>query len=549
MKAICASPDLARILSLPRRVWTDDKTFASELTRVLARRKRGMQLRPNQAQALYEMAEHRGAALPQRVGSGKTLISALAPAVLGSKRPLLLLPASLVGKTKVEFAHLSEHWDVPNYYRIESYETLSRIGSVTALDAYGPDLVFCDEAHKLKNLDAGVTRRVARYREEHPECVFVAASGTFTRTSILDFAHLLRWCLGAVHAPVPIHKRELRDWASLLDAKDTDIEPGALIALADPPSAGAEDPRTRVRLGYGRRLNETPGIVATHDSPNDIGCSLVIRHVRHSPPPDLQAALTTLRDKWETPDEWPLFDGKDVQRHARELALGFFYRWDPRPPKDWLEARKVWSANCRKVLRNNQRNLDTQFAVVNHILQHPHDYPTAALAYRDWSNIKDSFEPRTEPVWISNWGIERVREWIRKPGIVWTEHRAFAERLEKELGISYYGRRGVNRYGQTIESHPTDSACIASIKANSTGRNLQHWSRALVVSPGMNAALWEQNLGRLHRDGQKADSVEYDVFILTPEHEAAWDEALNMSRFQEEVMQQEQKLIYADKVT
>lgn len=548
MKTICASPDLARILSLPRRVWADDHQFARDLTAVLARGKRGMTLRPNQTQALFEIAQNRGGALPQRVGSGKTLISALAPTVLNSKRPLLLLPAALVGKTKREFQTLSEHWNIPNYYRIDSYETLGRVGAVTSIEAYGPDLVFCDEAHKLKNLDAGVTKRVERYREAHPECVFVAASGTFTRTSILDFAHLLRWCLGAANAPVPLHARELRDWASYLDAKDTDVQAGALVAIAEPASAGLTEVRARVRSGYGRRLNETPGIVATHDSPNDIGCSLVIRHVRHTPPDDLQAALARLRADWETPDGWPLFDGKDVQRHARELALGFFYRWDPRPPKDWLDARKLWSAQCRKVLRNNQRNLDTQFAVVNHLIQHPADYPNAALAYRDWSTVKDTFIPRTEPVWISDWGVRRVAEWARQPGIVWTEHRAFAERLEHDLGLSYYGRRGVNRQGQPIESHPIDSACVASIKANSTGRNLQHWARALVVSPGMNAALWEQNLGRLHRDGQKADAVEYDVFMLTPEHDTAWNEALAMSAFQEEVMQQEQKLIYADKV-
>lgn len=547
MKAVHASPDLARILALPRRVWTDDRDFADALTGVLSRGKRGMSLRPNQAQALYEIGVQRGAILPQRVGSGKTLISALAPAVLRSRRPLLLLPASLVAKTRREFAHLSEHWQVPNYYRIESYETLGRVGAVASIDAYGPDLIFADEAHRLKNRQAGVTRRVERYLEEHPECVFVAASGTLTRTSILDFAHLIRWALGPAQSPAPFHRRELQSWASYLDAKDTDVQAGALIALADPPSTATPDVRSRVRSGFGRRLAETFGVVATHDNPNDIGCSLQIRHVRHVPPPDLQAALASLRAKWETPDGQPCFDGKDIQRHARELALGFFYRWNPRPPKDWLEKRKAWSCECRKVLSTNQRGLDTKLAVSQHLELYPDDYPNATLAHREWLLVRPTFEPQNEAVWISDWGIRRVEEWARKPGIIWTEHRSFADRLERDLGISYYGQGGLNRYGQPIEAHPVDTPCVASIKANSTGRNLQHWSRALVVSPGMNAALWEQNLGRLHRDGQKADVVEYDVFILTPEHEMAWNEALAMSEFQETVMQQEQKLIYADK--
>lgn len=175
-------------------------------------------------------------------------------------------------------------------------------------------------------------------------------------------------------------------------------------------------------------------------------------------------------------------------------------------------------------------------------------YPAARPFYDRWKEIEPTFTPNTVPVWISDWAIELAKDWIREnDGIVWTEHAAFARRLERASGAPYYGAEGKNSAGQPIEKHnPRDGACIASIKANSTGRNLQAWNRSLIVSPGLNAALWEQNLGRLHRDGQKADEVIYDVFMLCDEHRYAWDEALAMSRYEQEITGQEQKLVYAN---
>src|SRR5262245_46563659 len=95
---------LRRVLELPRRSWSDSgaKDLAERLTALLKTSGGTMTLRPVQAIALYEAYRCHGAFLPIRVGGGKTLISLLLPHVLEASRPLLLLPAKLIEKTRRE---------------------------------------------------------------------------------------------------------------------------------------------------------------------------------------------------------------------------------------------------------------------------------------------------------------------------------------------------------------------------------------------------------------------------------------------------------------
>jgi hypothetical protein len=108
----------------------------------------------------------------------------------------------------------------------------------------------------------------------------------------------------------------------------------------------------------------------------------------------------------------------------------------------------------------------------------------------------------------------------------------------------------VDNTGRRIEKHDPkrDGSCIASIKANGTGRNLQVWERCLVVCPPSDGVAWEQLLGRLHRPGQKADEVFFDVFVNTDAHQRSWNEAMSLAAYEYEISGQEQKLIYANKV-
>jgi hypothetical protein len=58
----------------------------------------------------------------------------------------------------------------------------------------------------------------------------------------------------------------------------------------------------------------------------------------------LNPLFDRLRSQWETPDGWPISEPAIRNQHARELGLGFFYRWNPRPPDEWLDARRAYFA-------------------------------------------------------------------------------------------------------------------------------------------------------------------------------------------------------------
>jgi hypothetical protein len=232
---IVNTPEVQRIRSLPRRTWEDADLarLAAELT-AKYRTPHGRQtLRPVQALALHDIGKAGGLFGPIRVGGGKTLISFLAPLVLDSRAPMLLLPAALIGKTERDLRALSEHWQIPRNIRMLSYEMLGRVQAANAFSVYPPDLIVADEAHRLKNRRAGVTRRVVRYMREHPKTAFVAISGTILSRSIRDFAHILKWCLPH-GAPVPCTDGEVEEWGDALDERVNPLKrsaPGALLTL------------------------------------------------------------------------------------------------------------------------------------------------------------------------------------------------------------------------------------------------------------------------------------------------------------------------------
>lgn len=543
-------PGLTRVIHLPRRSWSDEEAanLAAELTEVLKTQWGTMSLRPIQAVALYEIGIHGGLFGPMRVGAGKTLISLLAPAVAFAKRPLLLVPAKLLGKTQRDQGELGRHWILPPYLRVMSYEWLGRVQAAEALASYRPDIIIADECHKLKNLKAAVTRRVRRYLNEYPLTRVVAMSGTVTKRSLKDYAHILTWCLKD-NRPLPEKYKEVELWADALDERKGQIRrahPGALISLCNEEEKDLwvnGEPRRAARQAYRRRLVDTPSVVATRETPID--ASLSVEAVEVDVEPATDAAFHTLRLEWETPDGWPISDGIGMFRHARELGLGFYYVWDPRPPAYWLAARSAWCSYVRQTI-GRSRTLDSELAVAlairNGVIR---DHGIRLL--EDWHEVKKDFEPNTVPRWVDDSVLKFCAKWMqRNNGIVWTEHTHFANRLSSMSGVPYFGRKGLNADKQLIEDHPKGEPLIASVQSNGEGRNLQAWSLNLVTSFPPNGAIVEQLLGRTHRDGQEADEVLTQVVMTCAEHVGAIWQALADSQYVEDSTGSPQKLLVAD---
>lgn len=539
------TPELDRIIMIPRRepLSPDEEAERIDLLTNHLRTPGGtMRLRPVQAQALYELHDYQGLFGPIRVSGGKTLISLLAPLVLEALRPMLIVPAALIEKTRTEAFKLAQHWKLPTFLPIVSYQALGRVSGADTLENHNPDLLVFDEGHKLKNPRAAVTKRVARYMRNHPDTRVIILTGTITKRSLRDFAHLLLWTL-KLRTPLPRQWNELEAWALALDERPNAIvpplHPGAILKLATDEDTG--DITQRARKAVRRRINDTPGVVTASGG----GCDVSLRVEGQIVETTKQTTenFERLRGRWETPDGWPLSDGFAIWRHARELALGFYYRWDPRPPDEWIEARKAWSVFCRKILKNNHRNLDSAEQVALACVNHPEWY--GDQEYKAWVAIRDSFKPRTVAVPFDDSVLRYCGGWAADGGLIWCEHIDFAERLSALTGLPYFAGEGLDAQGNSIVTFDGSTA-ILSVEANREGHNLQRFSRNLVASPLQQGDRWQQLLARTHRDGQDADEVICDVIVSCAEHVEAMQIILGDAQYQEDITGDDQKLLLAD---
>lgn len=546
------SADLGRVLDLPRRELTITAEEITALEGELRRPGSSMSLRPVQALALLDARRAGGLLAPIGVGAGKTLISLLLPTVLRARVTVLLVPAPLRHKVvHLDYPQLATEWRLPHLTTTPHYETrsdgvlhvvsysqLSTVNGADVLDRLAPDLVVCDEAHALRHSSAARTKRFLRYFRSRPETKLCALSGTMTSRSIKDFAHLAKIALKD-NAPVPFSYPVLEAWAGALDSTDFPAPPGELTRMCRLGES--------VREGFRRRLVETCGVVPTSD--NRLGTSLVISERQVAVPPEMASTIRQVRETWATPDgEEEFEDALSFSRCARQVAAGLYYRWTwPRGESEelrarWLEARRDWHREVRSYLTYSARpGMDSPLLLA----RAASTGSWASRTWAAWTAIKDACEPQVEAVWLHDFLAQDAVAWGREaPGVIWYEHDALGQRIAALGGFPLYG--GGESASAGIARERGDRTIVASVKAHGTGKNLQQWHRALVLTPSTSGVVWEQLLGRHHRSGQAADEVTFEVYLHTDEMQDAMTKAFRDAAYQHELTGSDQKLQYAD---
>ena len=522
--------DTIRIVRLPRAAPTD-----VDMTPYVALPHGTMKLFPLQSEALYAIHLYKGLLGIIGVGHGKSLIALLAGTILGSKRAVILAPASTISQMHRTMAEARGHFAMTET-RILSYDILSRPEGSRLLEdslrgiAPSELVLVADEAHKVKRKESARTMRVLRFVARHPQVRFVALSGTMTSKSIKDFAHLADMALRE-RSPVPQDKHHLRAWSECLDVggkpNPSDWTTIAPLWEAEYPSTSVHQAAGASRLGLIRRafqsrLRSAPGVVASTEG--SLGTSLRIRALDLEVPQAVQDALAGVEADGILPDGEVLEDDLAVWRARRQISQGFYYVWDWPDgvvDEEWLTARRTWFGFVRKELKDGAREGYDSPALVEREVAHRYSMgcagrmfstgqPVSPIEYAlvDWQRVKDRPAPPTKPVWIERpevhndrFFVDRVVEQARSllaPVIIWYEDQAVADELDKHVKVY---RRGET---PNINEAPV---CAAGIQAHGTGLDLQAWSNMVVLCPPAGGYAWEQLLGRLHRVGQDADEV------------------------------------------
>lgn len=569
--------EFCRIQSIPRREIPDCSApssieLADMLTCKYAKKVNPYPgaLRPLQALTLREACLAGGCVGMLGLGAGKTLTSYLLPTVLNAKRPLYICPSSMKKPVRKEFAKFAKDWHgLPLHkYMLTNYELISNPNQGEELDEEGkvvkkallerlaPDLLILDEAHYCADSGSTTANRIEAYLDKHPSTIVVVMTGTLFKTSIKNAAHLMYWALGE-NAPLPQEFQERELWASYLDVRKSAVRAG-VGALMDMLSKSEtvsyfkakydDEKRSIVRKAVSRRMFETLGVIGSQEPSTDLPL-YIESFVPKWLDPKIEEAFKELRATWSLPDGTEFMDGLEFVRYADTMGLSFWNRMEPPPPAEWREARNFWAKWCRKMLKYNKRGIDSEAQMKKAVRKGLYD---SEGALEKWEDERDKERERTglqEPpsiaVWISDEIVRAVRQAIDEHGniAIWTKSIGLGNRLARELGIPYYGEKGVDaRANRHIDNHPGGPA-VLSLAANGTGRNLQGlWHKNLWLCTPT-----EQALGRTHRPGQKADGVYNWILLGCAEHLKSFYHARsNKASFVEEMQGCPQRLRYAE---
>lgn len=532
--------EAVRLSRLPAHIY-----HAQDLTDTFKTEHGTMRLRPVQNRALVTARDAGGLIGIIGCGHGKTLISLLLGRALDVERVALLLPASLIDKTRVEAGEYREHFNFTMPALI-SYERLSRESGVTALRDFNPQLIVCDEAHKLKSMTSTRTRRLGRYLYEHPACKFVVMSGTLYNKTVADFAHLADWVLEEL-SPVPRNARDVTALDNLLTGEADRFEYASF-------NRWLEGRKPRAAL-Y-QTLASSAGVVITEQE--QVKASLRLEQVDMRVPDELKDAINQCfndgvveglekfidRDVLSESDHLWADEDAFALRALGQVTMGCLYVWQWAGKRDeqWLNARRNWARAVRKLLEY-QDDLDSPALIFNRFDELDDDLQDLFSAARDdWLKVKHREPPPISKHWVSDYFVNAVCKLARRtvePVIIWVDLQAIGERIADTLDVSYFGA------GATIPD--TAITCVMSVKAHATGKNLQKWSRNIIAHPIADPSTYEQLIARTHRTGQTADEVTVTAFNFSI-FGSALRRAIKQAYVVQDSTQQPMRLCYADKI-
>lgn len=474
------------------------------------------------------------------------------------------------------------------------YSCLSTEDSIENLEYMKPGLIICDEAHYVKNRNARRTARLFNFvKKNKPE--MVALSGTMTSKGLQDYWHIIVACLGEL-APVPNTRMIAADWAEVINASTVFLNenqtkfmlPLLKWARDRYPEEEFYENVSGIRKAYQKRMVTAPGVVSTPDS--EIGTSLVIENLKIENYKEIEGweTLKELIDKVQNDYVTPNGDEIDHAIHTYkwlyEFSSGFYNNLVWPTVGEYANRKSIHTEEARKLLERAKEHheasqdyvkgfreylhyhpktrFDTPFLMGTEILRNGSKNVGIKLSklWNRMKNLKFDGMPKrnSTQVKVSPFKRDAAVEWacqLRKKyrkqtgGLIWVHHIEFGKwilegLLERGLEAIYCGA-GPVASAQILAPENANKIIVASIGAQKEVSNLQHFQHAYYAQWPRSAKEAEQSLGRIHRNGQKADEIVIHTNNTLYFDDIVLAACLNDALYVHQTTPNRQKLIYA----
>lgn len=643
-----ADEELARILGLPvlgldTPRCPDREGYARSLYSHIA--PPDFRLRDIQIDGVYAYETYGGMFGPVSVGGGKTLISMLVGKVAlqrrGHQRTLILVPPEVFSQLTLRDLPQARKWvaldGVPFWVVagsreqrrrvveqpgpgvfIYSYSSLSTATGMEELALIAPTQITLDEAQNVANSTAARTKRLLTLLAQVEQALrmgrlgpdvrvkdieMVALSGTMTKRSVKDYAHIAKRCLHE-RSPTPIHHLGIMNLAAAIDANVTgtgmtELDAARVNMLREWAEDQGWNPRENktvdefnamtaqdhVREAYQYRLRTAPGVISTGST--GVDASLIIAW---SEPPRPRSDEGEALCKYmkmaavdmKTPDGDSIDFGMHTFKWLWELTAGFYNSliWPGMQEIQEERARKgtpITVAEAAALMRGaehrhallqdyhkqlrsfldgrHQPGCDTPMLVGQELTRQLNDkearfkLPKELIeTYRAQkaATFDDLPQRKSRPIRICDYKVRGTVEWAKahvdEGGLMWYHHPALGQWCHEYLldaGVPH-----TFAPAGANEKAFTPGLVLASY-AHGTGKNLQHQRHNLFVEIRREANIMEQTLGRTHRSGQKADDVRADVFVSNGFDLSLFNAVLHDADYIQSTMGQPQRLCFA----
>ncbi len=476
------------------------------------------------------------------------------------------------------------------------YSKLSHKTSSKLLEHLSPDVLILDEAHRAVGKSA-IGRRVKRYtvskireREEaigRGEAVRARAvrlldwSGTLEDKSIEDTQFLAAYTLGT-GSPLPLDPVEAKRWTQVFDpvrrpdrSSSTAKELQLAFAGEEFDDESIEDllvegPERKLREGYQKRRVETLGVISASASSINAAIYFGERKIAKIPP-KVREALAGVRDEWKRPDGEVFTEKVEEIACARQVACGFYSYWAfPKHPcscksglvrcdqclliDEWYEKRKKFNKELRDQLLLGEANLDSrklcEEAAERYWQSPPYrgELPKwQSLAWPAWRDVEKRVDYVERVHWIDDYVARDAAEWgLSHRGVVWVDSIALGQKIAEISGLTYHG--GGPGGEAKLKAERGERSIIVSMNAFGSGTDgLQYlYSEQLITETPAGNKTVEQLLGRLHREGQRADVVSTEGYFHVPEFRDALRNVTTRAEFNFAMTGNRQKILCAD---